>query len=170
MLSRSSLFNEMSGIFRRFDSLFRQMLDEPGWSTGQRLLPAGDVSSLWRADYPAVEVFTRDDQLVVRAELPGVDPGDVDISVTDNRLVIRGEKKEETKREEEDTYFQETFRGRFERSFALPEGAKVEEIQAAYKNGVLEITVPAPALPRARRIPIQGLPEAASGGKKTEAA
>ena len=112
---------------------------------------------------PAVECFTKDKQLIMKVELPGVDPKQVEVMVTGNRLAIKGEKREERKIEEGEYFFREIARGRFERTFELPEGVKKEQVNATYQNGVLEVTVPAPALETARKVPV----EIQEAGKKT---
>ncbi len=110
-----------------------------------------------RAWAPAVDVFARDNDLLVRAELPGVDPEkDVEITVEDGVLRIRGERKSEH-REERDNYFHvETSFGSFERSIPLPEGVNTEEIKAVHKQGILEVIVPgAGQAPVPKKIPVQ---------------
>jgi HSP20 family protein len=105
---------------------------------------------------PAVETFSRDGDLVVRAELPGIDPEkDVDITFHDNVLTIRGERRRENKHEGDQYFRSESFYGMFERQVALPEGAQPEDISASYKDGILEVVVPKAAeLSEPRKIPI----------------
>lgn len=110
---------------------------------------------------PAVDVFETDDALVVKAELPGVDPKDVEVSVDEGRLAIRGERRSEEKVEEDRYYRMEQCYGRFERTITLPRDVKTEEIDASYDDGILRVTVP--KMPEARveprRIEIKGRPE-----------
>jgi HSP20 family protein len=107
------------------------------------------------AFYPSVECFTKDKQLVLRAELPGVDPKDIDVTIAGNQLLLRGEKKEDYKIDEKDLFFQEVSRGRFERTFALPEGVKMDQVKASFNNGVLELTMPSGMIDQARKVPIE---------------
>lgn len=163
MRPRYSLFDEMSSLFRNFDNLFQSALqDMGGLSRTPRLLTApgweGEAATL----VPAVECFTREKNVVLRAELPGVDPEKVEITVHGDRLVVRGEKESQRKEEDRNFWFQEFSYGRFERSFVLPEGVKAEDIKASFQNGVLEVTFPAKELPETKRIPITG----GSGTKK----
>lgn len=108
--------------------------------------------------FPAVECFTRKNEMVFRAEMPGVDPSDVELTVQGDRLTVRGETKTQHKVEEADYFFREVDYGRFERTFELPEGVTAEEVKASFKNGVLEVTVPAKSLPAATKVPIEITP------------
>ena len=91
---------------------------------------------------PAVEVFDKDDRLVVKAEIPGMKEEDIDVSVEDNTLTIRGERKAETEVKEEDYYCCERSYGTFFRSMSLPSKVDAEKIEANYEDGVLEVTLP----------------------------
>ncbi|MCU1522227.1 MAG: Hsp20/alpha crystallin family protein, partial [Arthrobacter sp.] len=86
--------------------------------------------------------------LVVRAEVPGIDPdNDVDVSVSEGMLHIKAEREEKSEHKSKSGYRSEFRYGSFQRSIALPPGAKEEDITASYKDGVLEIRAPAPARP-----------------------
>jgi HSP20 family protein len=164
MLRRRSLFGEGMEPFAEFERLFRRPFGElgeflPQWTT-QRLLPAVPVAAEFM---PAVECYTKDKQLYLKVELPGVDPKLVEVAVVGNMLTIKGEKKEERKLEEENVFFREIARGRFERTFQLPEGVKKEQINATFQNGVLEVVLPAAGIEAARKVPI----EIQELGKKT---
>jgi HSP20 family protein len=92
---------------------------------------------------PALDTFTRGDDLVVRAELPGVDPDkDIEVSLQDNVLTLRGERRREDRAEEGDYFRFESSYGSFQRDIPLPEGVKADEIKASYDRGILEIVVP----------------------------
>ncbi len=94
-------------------------------------------------DMIKVEEFTDGNQLVVRAELPGVDPErDVDVSIVDGSLVIRAERRQETTSEERRMRRSELRYGSFSRVIALPPGTKESDIEATYKDGLLEVRVP----------------------------
>ena len=106
---------------------------------------------------PAIEVSQRAGKYSVRAELPGLEPNDVKVEVENDSLVIQGERKFE--HEEKDGGVQRTERqyGLFYRSIPLPEGANVEQAQAKFHNGILEVTIPVPDQQANRRsIPIEG--------------
>ena len=113
-------------------------------------------AGLWM---PSVESYTRDNNLVFKAELPGIDPKDLDVSVTDRELVIKGERKAEKDTKEENYLYREINYGSFERRFVLPEGVKTEDLKAKFTNGILEITVPAPAIGKARKVEIEAAKE-----------
>lgn len=91
---------------------------------------------------PAVDVMNRGEDLVIRAELPGLKPEDIDIAVSEDMLTIRGTRTEEHETTERDYLLRETSWGEFERTMRLPEGVKPEEVNATYHDGVLEVTVP----------------------------
>ncbi len=113
---------------------------------------------------PAVDVFHRGGDLVIRAELPGIDPEkDVEITVRDGLLTLRGERRHEERTNENGISRFESAYGSFERSVVLPEGVKDEDITAGYENGILEVVIPGVAeLTGARRIPVE-----AGAGRKT---
>src|SRR5919199_5240491 len=91
---------------------------------------------------PAVDVFSREGDLVVRAELPGINPErDVEISMQDGLLSLRGERRQESTTNGENYYRTETTYGTFHRTVPLPEGVQAEKIQATYENGILEVVV-----------------------------
>jgi HSP20 family protein len=164
MLRRTDPFAEMFESWRDFDGLFRRLMGERPGSfeslSPRRLMPVGAAGT----DFlPAVECFTKDKQLVLRAELPGVDPKDLQVSVLGNSLIIKGEKKEERRVAETDVFFKEIVQGKFERSFDLPEGVKKEQVKACIQNGVLEIVLPAEAVEPERKVPVEVL----EPGKKT---
>jgi HSP20 family protein len=112
---------------------------------------------------PACDVFARGDDLVVRVELPGIDPDkDVQISVQDGVLCVSGERRHDAAIEQAGYYRREAAYGAFERGIPLPEGARVEDITASYDNGVLEVVIPKAAqAPQPTRIPVH-----AGNGKK----
>jgi HSP20 family protein len=91
---------------------------------------------------PRVEEFVEGNEMVVRAELPGIDPErDVEITVNDNSLRIRAERREE-QRDESEGYRTEFFYGLFERILPLPAGVDEEQVRATYRDGILEVRVP----------------------------
>lgn len=99
-----------------------------------------------------VEEERRDDHVVIRAELPGIDPDkDVEITLSEGMLHIRAERRQEIKEESEGRVRSEFRYGSFERSLPLPKGATEQDVQASYRDGILEITVPVAAAPAERR-------------------
>jgi len=104
---------------------------------------------------PPVDIFERGDDLVLRAELPGVEQGDIDISVENNTLVLRGQRKGEQELNDENAYRRERVFGLFTRSFALPKTIDPEKIAASYKNGVLEVRLPKAEQAKSRKITVE---------------
>lgn len=100
---------------------------------------------------PRIETYRKDNEYVVRLDLPGVNPDEVEVQAEGNLLTIRGERKTETKNAD----YQETYYGKFERSVTLPQGVEADKISAQYQHGVLEVRVPLPAQLMGRKIPIQ---------------
>ncbi|MGE5485919.1 MAG: Hsp20/alpha crystallin family protein [Ignavibacteriales bacterium] len=91
---------------------------------------------------PSVDVFERGDDVVLRAELPGVNPGDVDVRVTDSAVALKGAVQHERQADEEGYYYSERHYGSFFRSIPLPARVRPEESRATYRNGILELVMP----------------------------
>lgn len=122
----------------------------------ERLFEDFGLGRVWgeigRAEWtPQIEVFERGGQFIVRADLPGMTSNDVKVEVTDTALIIQGERKEEHKEEREGWYRSERSYGSFFRSVPLPEGINANEAKASFREGVLEITMPAPKREERRR-------------------
>ncbi len=107
----------------------------------------------WRFEWPAwpelveqrlprVDIIDRDDEVVVRAELPGVDKKDLEVSMSENSLTIKGSTRREEKEERGDYYRHEISRGSFARTVSLPTEVDGEHAKAAFKDGVLELVLP----------------------------
>jgi HSP20 family protein len=118
--------------------------------------PWREESGDWQAWAPDVEVFHRNNELVVRADLPGLTKDDVTVDVTEDRITIHGERKREHEEEREGVYRSERSYGSFSRVIPLPQGAISDQAKANFKDGVLEITMPAPSeqVTRGRRLEI----------------
>jgi HSP20 family protein len=106
---------------------------------------------------PDVEVYQRNNDLVVRADLPGMKKDDVSIDVTDGALTISGERRQEQETDRGGVYRSERSYGSFCRTIPLPEGAIADQAKATFKDGVLEVTMPAPPeqVTRGRRLEIK---------------
>src|SRR5215204_6223468 len=134
----------------QMNRMFNEMLGNLSRSPGRQL----EGVTEWA---PAVDATEKDGNLVIRAELPGVKPEDVDISLHDNVLTISGERKAEQEEERGGYHVRERRYGSFSRSLALPEGLDESKIHARYDNGVLEVTVEgAAAVQEPKRIQIEG--------------
>jgi HSP20 family protein len=92
--------------------------------------------------FPAIDVFEKDGELRVQAELPGIEEKDVHITIEGNVLAITGEKTESTEVDEKDFHRRERSYGRFARRIALPDGAQKDQIAATFKDGVLKVKMP----------------------------
>lgn len=152
-ITRWDPFSEMLTMQREFDRLFGRL------GVGR----PGDGETAGVAWMPRIDVKTTGEDMVVNAELPGLNEEDIDIEVTDGVLTIRGERKSETEKEDEGWVIRERSHGSFERSLVLPEGVDPEKITADYTDGVLEVHVPRAAevlKPKSHRVPL------ASGAKK----
>jgi HSP20 family protein len=91
---------------------------------------------------PPVDIFERQDHLVIRAEVPGVQKEDMDVRIENGVLTLHGERKQETDVKEENSHRLERVFGAFTRSFSLPTTVDAAKVTATYKDGVLEVTVP----------------------------
>jgi HSP20 family protein len=91
---------------------------------------------------PALDVFEDKDDVVVKAELPGIDKENIEVNLTDNLLTIKGEKKKEEEVKEENYYRCERSYGSFTRSVELPKAVHTDKVKASFKNGILEVRVP----------------------------
>jgi len=130
------LFNPFS-LMRRFGEDMEQLFDEFGFG---RLAPRGlNQMAAWT---PQVEVLQRDNELVIRAELPGINRDNVKVELRDDSVVLRGERQEERKEEHEGFYRTERSYGSFYREIPLPQGVDTSKATATFRDGVLEITMP----------------------------
>jgi HSP20 family protein len=116
--------------------------------------PSAFEQDVW---VPQLETFQRGDKLVVRTDLPGLTKDNVDIEVNDGMLTISGERSEEQKEDVDNFYRTERSYGAFSRTIPLPEGVNEDQIDATFKDGVLEVTLPAPKQPerKVKQIPIR---------------
>ncbi|HEY7479963.1 MAG TPA: Hsp20/alpha crystallin family protein [Gemmatimonadales bacterium] len=113
---------------------------------------SGAITSAWQ---PAVDVFEDKDSVRIVAELPGVKPEDVKLSLENNVLIIRGEKKQEAEERTERVHRYERSYGSFERAFVLPSTVDGDKVSAEYGDGVLRVTVPKAEKARPREIPVR---------------
>lgn len=140
---------ELDPMWRRMENLFERFFDERVFEPEER--------GLWSAETwaPSVESHIENGNLKVKADLPGIDPQDISISVLGNQLKIEGERKQEAQKEEKDYFYQELAYGKFARTLPLPQGVNADQVKAQYKDGVLEITMPAPKELTAKKIQIE---------------
>ena len=103
---------------------------------------------------PTVDISETENDFEIRAELPGVSESDVNISVTDNRLTVKGEKRQEAEVEGKNYHRVERRYGNFQRSFTLPRNVETSNIKAGYTDGVLTVLIPKPEAAKPTEIPI----------------
>jgi HSP20 family protein len=114
----------------------------------------GDGVSSGSAWTPAVDIFDTEEAIVLRAELPGLGPDDIDIEIDDNVLTLKGERRFQETVDEGRFYRLERAYGHFQRSVTLPQGVKADEISADVDNGVLTVRVPKADEVKPRKIAI----------------
>ncbi len=134
MLTRFEPFRDLATLQDRFDRLFEEGLG--------RLRPWTREAIDGTAWSPAVDIVETENDIVLRADLPGIDPKDVDIQVENGALTLKGERKFESDVKEDDYRRVERVYGSFLRSFALPQTVDAEKVEAEYRNGVLELKLP----------------------------
>lgn len=105
---------------------------------------------------PEVDITESDTEIVLEAELPGMDKDDVEIEIDGNVLTLRGEKKQEKEEQEKGRYLYERSYGAFQRSFSLPATVKEEAVKAEFRKGVLRVALPKDGAPRGKKIQIAG--------------
>ena len=125
-------------------SLYNQLQNEINRLFESRVGPAGEDSSTVVTSHwmPAVDIREETDRFVLYADVPGVDPKDIEVTMENGVLTIRGERKLESEEEREGYKRTERARGTFYRRFSLPDSADPERVSARGKNGVLEVTIP----------------------------
>jgi HSP20 family protein len=140
---------EMDRFFADFRLGSSSLLPRPELPWASREATPGE----W---FPSLEIAERGGKLVVRADLPGLTKDDVKVELREDVLCIEGERRHEREEKRKGFYRSERTYGRFYREVPLPEGIDAEQAKATFKNGVLEVTMPAPPRPaKGRRVPIE---------------
>jgi len=149
--TRWSPFAELASLHRDLDSLFGRVFGESGRQ---------QMSSGTAAFTPAADVVRAADKWMICMALPGVDPRNVEVDIFDRTLRVRGERTPGSSLDGVEPVLSEISYGRFEREFTLPEDIDPEKVQAAYRHGMLELTLPLKEGAKPRRIEIETAPEA----------
>ena len=137
-------FGELNSLRREMDRLWENFF-------GERPL-----TRIWEREWiPSLEMSETKDNFVVKAEVPGINAKDIDISLTGDVLTIKGEKKQEKDETEEDYHLVERSYGSFSRSVRLPAEVESDRIKASYKNGILNITLPKSEKVKAKEVKIK---------------
>ncbi|HUU03171.1 MAG TPA: Hsp20/alpha crystallin family protein [Myxococcota bacterium] len=134
---------ELSPFGREMDNVFDRFFDSPFFDVRPTVVA------------PALEVTENDEAFSVQLELAGVDEKDVEITLTEGTLLIKGEKKEENREQKGTCYCSERSYGAFERAIAVPSNVDGDKVAAKYKNGVLEVTLPKLEEAKPRRVEIK---------------
>ena len=113
----------------------------------------GDLS-MWNWN-PVVDVYDNDDNIVLKAEIPGIDKKDIEIDVKGRVLTLKGERSSDNEVKEDNYYRRERCFGKFERAFNLPVNVELDKIKANYKDGLLEIEIPKPEEKKPKQITVQ---------------
>jgi HSP20 family protein len=153
-LQRIGEWRNPFGLLQRFADEMDRMFE--GAMFGRTAAPATwrGVEDIWA---PQVDVFQRGTELVIRADVPGLDKDDIKVELQDDAIVIQGERRREHEDERNGVYRSERSYGSFYRAIPLPQGSMTDQATARFKNGVLEIVMPAPPeqVNRGRRLEIQ---------------
>lgn len=131
-MARRQPFQELENWHRDLNRIFD--LSFPGMARGESSLMDGGF-------FPAVDVIDRSSEIEIKADLPGFSKDDVDITIDNNILSIRGEKKQETAAKEGDVIRSERYAGIFQRAFTLPASIDPQKVRATFNNGVLELVI-----------------------------
>ena len=135
-------FREVDRFRRDLDDLFDRFL-------------GGNARSQTPAFVPALECFVDGNDLVIRADLPGIDPKEVEVTVSGKQLTIRGRRKSQHEEKGHNYLHREVSYGSFERTLTLPAGVRAEDVKASYDSGVLELRATMSKEPGRRKVPIQ---------------
>jgi HSP20 family protein len=149
-----SPFRMLERFADEIDSVFDNFGMGRGWLSPRGALTTSTGTDIW---VPQVEVTQQGNELVVRADLPGMKKDDIQVDITDNEVTLSGERRREEETERGGLYRSERSYGFFTRRIRLPEGAMTDQAKAAFKDGVLEIRMPAPPeqVTRGRRLEIK---------------
>jgi len=129
--------------FEEMERMFGSVFPRARMSPAQWEWPSwSQVSTLMEEKAPNLDIIERDNEIVVRAEMPGVDKKDIDISVTDRMVTIKGYTKQEHKEEKGDYFRSEIFQGAFSRTATLPCEVDADKARARFSDGILELTIP----------------------------
>jgi HSP20 family protein len=145
-LQKWSPFTELERLRSDFDNMFNDMFNRlTGFNWG------GGMTTFT----PPIESYVEGDKLHIRADMPGVDPNDVEIKVANRMLTIRAKREQRQEQKAQGWLRRELTYGSFERTLELPAGVKADDIKASYRNGVMELTMPLPASAMGRKVPIE---------------
>ena len=142
---------------REIDRLFEEFSPDFWPGSARRNWLASGTSGKSAITVPAVDVAEKDDAFEITAELPGMEEKDIEVTLSNGGLLIRGEKNAEKEEKKKDYYLSERSYGSFERYFGLPDSVAPDKISASFRNGVLTVTLPKTAEARngEKKIPVK---------------
>ena len=143
-IARWSPFRELARMREEMDRLFEEFFGP----IRERRIPLFE----WT---PAADMLEDEDELIVRMELPGMKKENLSISLRENRLTVKGERKEEEEKKGRTYHRKEFYYGTFERTFTLPVSVDPDKVSATYENGILEIKLPKAEAVKPKEIPIK---------------
>jgi HSP20 family protein len=108
-----------------------------------------------RGNFPAINAWSREEDIIVKAELPGFEPEDIEISVEQDSLTLRGERSVDPLKEGETYHRRERWNGKFFRSFTLPFAVETKKVEADFKDGILTVKLPRAAADKPQKIPVK---------------
>ncbi len=147
-----SPFAEMEKRFRQLEKRFEDIFPDDWGMPTRWEMPEWSKLSKMELKAPRVDIVDRDDDILVRADVPGVKKENLDVSLTDNTITIKGSTSEEKKEEKGDYYRSETMKGSFSRTMSLPSDVDGNKASTSFKDGVLEVIVP--KVEKAKRIKV----------------
>ncbi len=143
-LVRYEPWNVMDRLHRQIDQIFGDSFAVPA--------AAGEAEANWA---PSVDIHENADKFVVLADLPGVEPKDIEITAENNVLTLRGRRQFERRENQKGFERLERVSGTFLRRFTLPDNVQTDQIKARHNNGVLEVSIPKVAAPEPRRVSVE---------------
>lgn len=135
---------ELTSLRKEMDRLWNRAFGEAA--------PGRVFETAWQ---PSADIAETAENITVKAELPGLEPKDIEVTLSGDLLTIKGEKKKEEEKKDEKYYCAERFHGMFERTFRLPIGVKMDKVEAKFDKGVLTITLPKTEETKTKKIKVQ---------------
>lgn len=135
------------GVVARLQRHFDQ-----AYSDSAAASASGESQAAW---IPSIDIHQHSDKFVLRADLPGVEPKDIEVTAENGVLTVKGERRFERSDDQKGNSRYERVEGRFLRRFTLPENVQTDNIRARHSNGVLELTIPKAAAPEPKRVTVE---------------
>lgn len=157
-LIRWDPFRELMGMRQAMDRLLEGGFPRPS----RAIVPFGEWAQ------PSLDVYQTPKEVIVKASLPGIKPEDVEVTITDDTLTIKGETKAEKKVDEEDYLCRECHYGSYFRSIALPHALKTDNVKADFEDGVLILTIPREEEIKPRKIEVKAKKAIGAGKRETK--